>query len=139
MSEHIRTKIFHFRRLRDNSLPRVKQSADPKGGVTMVLVDNEKIGIAVCSVRDSYNKKLGAHIAVGRVMKTDQTGVPPVWKGCALSTTLLHPVQGYDWPDVVKLIESTAFKFCRNAGFEAFLLRKDTEEDYDKSMGHLPG
>jgi hypothetical protein len=45
---------------------------DPRGGFTTVeLVDRDKkvYGVAYCSEKDNYNKKIGRMIATGRAMK----------------------------------------------------------------------
>ena len=44
----------------------------PKGGQTTVYVSRDGVfaeGIAVCSPRDNYDRKLGAQIALGRALK----------------------------------------------------------------------
>jgi hypothetical protein len=45
---------------------------NPRGGTTVVGIDNGKIssvGVAQCSDKDHYNKKLGVRIAIGRALK----------------------------------------------------------------------
>lgn len=77
----MKTKVSHWRRTKDDylampshilkSLGRL-QEVDPCGGFTVVEITDgseRATGIAVCSDRDNYSKKIGRMIATGRAMK----------------------------------------------------------------------
>ena len=58
-----KVRVLHFRRETFNGFR-------PKGGLTHVIIDSPEgehfEGIAKCSDKDNYNKKLGVRIALGR-------------------------------------------------------------------------
>ena len=64
------------------------RNVDPNGGRTYAIVDGIA-GVADCSFRDNYNKKVGVQIALGRALKnlnymntayTQTVGTPPAGK-----------------------------------------------------------
>jgi hypothetical protein len=52
---------------------------DTKGGSTQIVVDSPSgehyVGLAICSNKDNYNKKLGVRIALGRCSIEKALGV----------------------------------------------------------------
>ena len=51
----------------------ISEEIEPRGGVTHVRIttpDGEELkGVARCSLKDNYNKRLGVKIALGRALK----------------------------------------------------------------------
>jgi hypothetical protein len=53
---------------------------DTKGGSTHIIIDSPSgdhyEGVALCSIKDNYNKKLGVRIALGRCNIKQQAYIP---------------------------------------------------------------
>jgi len=70
-------KYIHQRRWSEPSREEFMNGIDfhikPKGGRTIAFIGDEgnpiEYGLSECSVKDSYNKKLGRVIATGRLLK----------------------------------------------------------------------
>lgn len=64
-----KVRVLHHRYC-DGYYTRRGHGADAKGGATQIIIDSPTgenyQGLAICSEKDNYNKKLGVKIALGR-------------------------------------------------------------------------
>jgi len=63
-----KVRVLHHRIIDDRNLGEIY----PKGGKTQIIIDSPVgehfEGIALCSIKDLYNKKMGVKIALGRAL-----------------------------------------------------------------------
>ncbi|MBW2671862.1 MAG: hypothetical protein JRD89_00425 [Deltaproteobacteria bacterium] len=60
--DHEEAKIFHYRLLQDGKQPL------PHGGMTIAYDSSSgQVGVALCSIKDQFNRRLGRMIAEGRL------------------------------------------------------------------------